>query len=65
MNEIIDVSTSKTYTFFSCSNEPLGSIKFGEFLDWPRTRKLLKKDPAAWTYRFYLLAHHVHIISTL
>jgi len=30
-------------------NEPSGSIKCGEFLDWLKTRLLLKKDSAAWS----------------
>jgi hypothetical protein len=32
-----------------CGNEPLGSIKCGEFLDWLITGKLLKKDSAPWS----------------
>ena len=30
-----------------CSNEPSGSVKCGEFLDWPKTGSLLKKESAA------------------
>ena len=33
-----------------CGNEPSGSIKCGEFLDWLRTGLLLRKDSAAWSY---------------
>ena len=32
-----------------CGNEPLGSIKWGEFLDCLRTCQLLNKDPALWS----------------
>jgi len=32
-----------------CGNEPLGSIKCGEFLDWLRTCWLLKKDSTPWS----------------
>ena len=32
-----------------CGNEPSASIKYGEFLDWLRTGKLLKKDSAPWS----------------
>ena len=32
-----------------CGNEPSGSIKCGEFLDYLRTGQLLKKDSAAWS----------------
>jgi len=32
----------------NCGNEPSGSIKFGEFLDWLRTSHLLQKDYAPW-----------------
>ena len=31
-----------------CGNEPSGSIKCGEFLDWLKTCWLLRKDSAAW-----------------
>ena len=31
-----------------CGNEPSGSVKCGEFLDWLQTCQLLKKDFAAW-----------------
>ena len=33
---------------YESSNEPSGSIKCGEFLDWLKTGRLLKKDSAAW-----------------
>ena len=29
-----------------CGNEPSGSVKCGEFLDWLQTSQLLKKDSA-------------------
>jgi hypothetical protein len=29
-----------------CGNEPSGSIKLGEFLDWLRTCQLLRKNSA-------------------
>jgi hypothetical protein len=32
-----------------CGNEPSGSIKYGELLDWLKTCHLLKKDPAPWS----------------
>jgi hypothetical protein len=32
-----------------CGDEPSGSIKCGEFLDWLRIGQLLKKDSAAWS----------------
>ena len=32
-----------------CGNEPSGSIKCGEFLDWLKTGYLLKKDSAVWS----------------
>jgi len=30
-------------------NEPLGSMKCREFLDWLKTGQLLKKDSAPWS----------------
>ena len=30
-------------------NEPSGSMKCGEFLDWLQTSQLLKKDSAPWS----------------
>ena len=30
------------------SNEPSGSVKYGEFLDQLKTGQLLKKDSASW-----------------
>ena len=32
-----------------CSNEPSGSIKCEEFLDWLKTGQLFKKDSAPWS----------------
>ena len=32
-----------------CGNEPLGSVKYGEFLDQLQTSQLLKKDSAPWS----------------
>ena len=32
-----------------CCNEPSGSIKCGEFLDYLKTGQLLKKDSAPWS----------------
>ena len=32
-----------------CGNEPSGSIKCGEFLDYLRTGWLLKKDSVPWS----------------
>jgi len=32
-----------------CGNEPSGSVKRWEFLDWLQTIKLLKKDSAPWS----------------
>jgi hypothetical protein len=34
---------------FECINEPLFSIKCGEFLDYLRTGCLLKKNCVAWS----------------
>ena len=34
---------------FICGNEPLGSIKCWEFLDWLRTGLDFKKDSAPWS----------------
>jgi hypothetical protein len=34
---------------FECGNEPSGSTKFGEFLDYLKTGLRLKKDSAAWS----------------
>jgi hypothetical protein len=31
-----------------CADEPLGYIKFGEFLDYLGTCQLFKKDSAPW-----------------
>jgi hypothetical protein len=33
-----------------CGNEPSGCMKCGEFLDWPRTCQLLKKDYTGWSW---------------
>ena len=35
--------------FCDCGNEPSGSIKCGECLDWLQTGRLLKKDSAPWS----------------
>ena len=32
-----------------CGNEPLGSVKCGEFIDQLQTRYLLRKDSAPWS----------------
>ena len=32
-----------------CDNEPSGSIKCGEFLDYLKKYQLLKKDSAPWS----------------
>jgi len=32
-----------------CGNEPSGSVKCGEFLDWLQTSRLLKKVSAPWS----------------
>jgi len=32
-----------------CGNEPSGSIKCGEFLDWLHIGLLLKKDRVSWS----------------
>jgi len=41
------------------SNESLGSIKFGEFLDWLRNELLFKKDsvPRSWLARWLVFKH--------
>ena len=32
-----------------CGDEPSGSIKFGEFLDWLKIGYFLKKDSTPWS----------------
>ena len=32
-----------------CGNEPSGSVKCGELLDWLQTSWLLKRDSAPWS----------------
>ena len=32
-----------------CGNEPSGSIKCGEFLDYLKTTRVLKKESAPWS----------------
>ena len=32
-----------------CGNEPSGSVKCGEFLDWLQSGQFLKKDCAVWS----------------
>ena len=32
-----------------CGNEPSGSMKCGEFLDWLKTSWPLKKDSSPWS----------------
>jgi hypothetical protein len=40
---------------FECGNEPSGSIKCGEFLDYLKPGQLLKKDSVPWSkYRVLL-----------
>jgi len=38
-----------------CGNEPSGSVKCGEFLDYLETGLLLKKDSAPWSNYVYVL----------
>ena len=40
-------------------NEPSGSIKCREFLDWLRTGQVLKKDSVQWTLGLHLFTHFV------
>ena len=35
-----------------CGNEPSGSIKCGEFLDWLKTSQILKKNSALWSMEY-------------
>ena len=42
-------------------NEPLGSIKRGEFLDQRKTGQLLKKDSAPWSKDEMSLSLKYHI----
>jgi hypothetical protein len=53
-------------------NEPLGSIKDGEFLDWLSDCLLLKKDSAPWSWLvgwFFIallyLLHKLLVLSIL
>jgi hypothetical protein len=39
---------------YECGNETSGSIKFEEFLDYPRNCKLLKKDSAACSWSWVM-----------
>jgi len=32
-----------------CGNEPSGSVTCGEYVDWPRTGQLVKKDSTPWS----------------
>jgi hypothetical protein len=41
--------TGKVAGTCECGNEPSGSIKCGEFLDWLRTCQLLKKYSSPWS----------------
>ena len=34
---------------YDCGNEPSGSMKCGEFLDWLKTGQLLTQDSTAWS----------------
>ena len=43
-----------------CGNEPSGSVKCGEFLDWLQTGQLLKKDSAPWMS----LPHHEDVMQS-
>jgi hypothetical protein len=43
-----------------CGNEPSGSIKFGEYLDWLRTGWLLKKDSAPWIKQVSVCQRMLH-----
>jgi hypothetical protein len=48
-----------------CGNEPLGSTKFGEFLDKLRTCQLLKKDSDAWSEQVSVLHPSAAFISAV
>ena len=41
-------------------NKPSGSTKCGEFLDYVRTSKLLRRDSALWIYYYHHHHHHHH-----
>ena len=49
---------------YECGNEPSGSIKCGEFLDWLRTCYLLKKISAPWSLGL-LLTHEVRSLRAV
>jgi hypothetical protein len=42
-----------------CSNEPLGSIKCGEFLNYLKTCQIPKKDPAPWRKLVIVGVNHI------
>ena len=44
----IDLAQNDMAGTCKCSNEPSGSIKCREFLDYLRNCELLKKDSAPW-----------------
>jgi len=51
-----------------CGDEPLGSIKFGEFLDWLKNCRLLRKDSAHRAGLFiillpFVLDYHTRVLS--
>jgi hypothetical protein len=47
---------------YKCGNEPMGSIKRGEFLDYLKTCYLLRKDSAAWSK--YALHMYIKAVIT-
>ena len=40
-----------------CGNEPMGTVKCGEFLGQLQTSQLLKKDSAPWSEYYYLFTY--------
>ena len=38
-----------------CGNEPSGSVKCGEFLDYVQASQLLRKDSAPWSKEYLLI----------
>jgi hypothetical protein len=44
-----------------CQNDPSGSIKCGEFLDYMRTCSLHRKDCAPWNYLEHALPNDVFL----
>ena len=46
-----------------CGNEPSGSVKCGEFLDYLQTSQLLKKDSSPWIKQVLLTANVLYPVA--